>query len=187
VAAGGGRLLRRISAAAVFTGAAVATGALTNLGWGLLGEIGRLDALWFALAFVLLVASVAWYAKRGITFPFARQGAQANREWARWPAFGLFYFGGLMGIGILTAMSTPLVYAGVAMSLALGPLWGVLYGAAFGIGRSIPAFVGAALGPSIVPESVASGISIRFQSEARVIGLLATVMTFATLIALTSG
>jgi len=51
----------------------------------------------------------------------------------------LIYFGALLGVGVLTEMSTPLVWAGVVYSAAAGLPWAIMYGLGFGLGRSMPA------------------------------------------------
>jgi hypothetical protein len=181
VAAGGGRLRNRIVTALLFAGGAAFVGAATHGLWGSLGAMIPFS-LAVAIAFSLALASLVWYVRRSAIFPFSRQGAQANREWARSRPFGPLYFGGVMGIGLLTAISTPLVYVGVATSIALGSFWGLLYGGGFGIGRAVPAFVGSLVGGRLSPTKVANDISIEFQSRARSAGLLIILPIAASLI-----
>ena len=52
---------------------------------------------------------------------------------------GRAYFGALLGTGILTEMSTPLVWSGLIYSVAAGLPAAALYGMGFGFGRSAPA------------------------------------------------
>lgn len=132
-------------------------------------------------AFIIVALVLAWYLLRASRFPGSLEGRQANRELARSKP-GVLYFGMLLGTGLFTQMSTPLVYAGLALSLAEGAAWGALFGVGFGLGRSAPAFAGAFLGADAVgPGTVANAVTLRYQVQRRALGL-ATAAT--TLIAL---
>lgn len=124
------------------------------------------------VALALLALSLLWYARRAQLFPGSRGGRQANRELARSKP-GLVYFGALLGVGLFTQMSTPLVYAGAAASLSQGTTWGALFGFGFGLGRSAPALAGPFLATrDLTPATVANAVVVRFQSEARALGLV---------------
>jgi hypothetical protein len=78
-------------------------------------------------------------------FPLDRSGVQANRAWAMSTRGGRVYFGYLLGLGVVTHMTTPLVYALLALSAAGGWQAGLALGLGFGLGRSLLAIAGAVL------------------------------------------
>lgn len=81
----------------------------------------------------LAAVGIGWHAKRSHWEPWARSGIQARRSIARRGGMGIFYFGSLLGVGVLTEMTTPLVVAGFLMAgvstlphaLAYGRMLGV--------------------------------------------------------------
>lgn len=91
-----------------------------------------------------VVASYAllWHLLRQPSFVGNRDGRQADKERARSPLTGRFYFGTALGIGIITYMTTPLVYGLLFIDAAVPIGVACLVGAAFGMGRSVPAFAG---------------------------------------------
>jgi hypothetical protein len=105
-----------------------------------------LDGWWWALAAAALaVFALAWHLRGGGGFPFDRSGVQANREWATSTRLGRVYFGYLLGLGVITHLTTPLVYALLALSAATGWQVALALGAGFGLGRSLLAVAGAVL------------------------------------------
>ncbi len=90
------------------------------------------------LAAAMYAAAGIWHASARNGFPHDRSGIQANRQLVRGLA-GRAYFGALLGTGILTEMSTPLVWSGLIYSVAAGLPAAALYGMGFGFGRSAPA------------------------------------------------
>jgi hypothetical protein len=81
------------------------------------------------------VAAAVWHASNRLrwlpTFPF-----QVARGIAHKRHLGATIFGGLLGIGWLTIVSTPFVWLGVATAFtSQSILWGAIYGISFGLGR----------------------------------------------------
>jgi hypothetical protein len=94
---------------------------------------------------VLAVLALAWHVRGGAGFPFDRSGVQANRGWAMSTRLGRVYFGYLLGLGVITHLTTPLVYALLALSAAAGWHVALALGVGFGLGRSVLAVAGAVL------------------------------------------
>lgn len=70
----------------------------------------------------------------------------------------MLYFGAILGVGLVTDMSTPLVYGGAALSLGIGPGAAVVYGLGFGLGRSVPGWIAVVVGANVSPSDVAVGM-----------------------------
>lgn len=129
-----------------------------GLAYAALGEIGRLlggRRLFGPAALAMLVGAAVWHGLGGRAVPFGRVGVQANRDLAFKGPWGIVYFGALLGIGLLTQMSTPLVYGGAVLSMASGAAGGFIYGAGFGLGRSLPALGAALRGTPEDPSTIA--------------------------------
>lgn len=95
------------------------------------------------LAFLVVFLAIMWHAFGYSTFPGDRHGWQAHRERALLTRSGRLYFGMLLGLGVFTRMTTPLVYALIlAVATSAPAALAVVAGVGFGFGRSIPAFVG---------------------------------------------
>lgn len=63
---------------------------------------------------------------------------QVNRRYAAVPLAGSALFGAVLGVGLLTLITTPLVWAGAVAVLATGSAAaGVLYGIGFALGRTL--------------------------------------------------
>jgi hypothetical protein len=136
----------RFAAASLFASGALVSGALVY--GGLAFAVSAADA-----SFVARVAAIAWitfclcwHALGFVKVPFGRAAIQANRRWTMKGAGGLVYFGALLGIGLLTQMSSPLVLGGAFAAASSSVGWAILYGLGFGGGRSVPAFAGAIYG-----------------------------------------
>jgi hypothetical protein len=96
------------------------------------------SARFAAPALVLLYGgSAAWHLSGRKGFRGDRRGVQANRQLVR-GAGGYAYFGALLGVGVITEMSSPLVWAGVLYSAVAGFSAAACYGLGFGLGRSSP-------------------------------------------------
>jgi hypothetical protein len=166
----------------VFTAGAAVAAVATYGAFGAIGSaLGRPSVL-LLLAVAVLFWACQWYLRGRYHLPGGRQAVQANRNLAvRGPA-GMLYFGALLGVGLLTEMSTPLVYAGAALSLSQGIGWGALYGVGFGLGRSVPALA-AALIPrrDISPAAIARTMAFTNRERSRWLGLAtsAGVLAFA--------
>jgi hypothetical protein len=86
----------------------------------------------------------------------------------------LIYFGALLGIGIFTEATTPLVWAGAFYSLAAGLPGGLLYGTGFGLGRSAPALAAVFVARrDINYGAIADLIVIRLRRPLRYVAFLA--------------
>lgn len=94
---------------------------------------------------MLAVLALVWHLSGRTGFPFDRSGVQANREWAMATRVGRVYFGYLLGVGVITHLTTPLVYALLALSAAAGWQAALALGIGFGLGRSLLAVAGAVL------------------------------------------
>lgn len=133
--------------ALIFTAAAVVMAAAW---YGLLGVAGAVAYLAYLAPVVVggYLYSLYWHARRRLIVPFGRTSVQANRDLVRGTP-GLVYFGALLGNGLLTEMSSPLVWAGAGFAAVAGPLPALLYGVGFGLGRSATALAGIPLGPRV--------------------------------------
>jgi hypothetical protein len=87
-----------------------------------------------------------------------------------------------MGFGVLTYMTTPLVYAIVLYSGAVGFPQGLLTGIGFGLGRSRPLVTGLSARGRLEPPEVAAKFG-RLTRLDRIIGCAAAVAIFTSLIA----
>lgn len=94
---------------------------------------------------MLAVLALVWHLSGRTGFPFDRSGVQANREWAMSTRVGRVYFGYLLGVGVITHLTTPLVYALLALSAAAGWQAALVLGIGFGLGRSLLAVAGTVL------------------------------------------
>jgi hypothetical protein len=115
--------------------------------YALLGLVGSLVPFLGPTALAIVLASgailtMAWY-----LHPDPDWLPSPRKQVARHPAVymagkGGLIFGGLLGVGVLTKVTTPLVWVGVAAGVAAGSaLWGLAYGAGFGLGRSVQMFI----------------------------------------------
>lgn len=68
---------------------------------------------------------------------------------------GRLYFGGILGLGIATYMTTPLVYALVLYAAAVHLPGALLVGVGFGLGRSRPLVTGLWARGRLTPAGVA--------------------------------
>jgi len=159
------------------------SGALFYGALGLVADIPYVRAVVTVIAAVWLVVCLGWHALGRTSVPFGRHAVQANRRLARRGAWGLVYFGALLGMGVLTEMASPLVIGGAWLSIAWGMHWGMSYGLGFGAARSMPAFRGAIAGSeglSIhLPEKV---IRRRNQFSTRVMGVSLSVVLLSFLL-----
>jgi hypothetical protein len=180
VASTGGRPSRTFAKATAFWAGAVAAAVPT---YGVIGSILPLqlrDRARTPLGAVILLYGLVWHLGSRHSFPFARDGIQANRRLAACGIRGLVYFGGLLGVGLLTTMTTPLVLAGGVLTALSGPLWGAAYGAGFATGRAAPAFAATALnrGPArLTPGDLAQMFTVRGAKMSRSLGGVVALVT----------
>ncbi|MEJ7893336.1 MAG: hypothetical protein WKF94_11920 [Solirubrobacteraceae bacterium] len=131
---------RRPVATATFAVGALAGGAATFGGLGLLGETlgaGGATAVAVAIA-ALLLAALGDAAGRRIVPQVRRQVPESWRRFLPLPLATALY-GVLLGLGFTTFLLTFATWALAAACLAIGtPLTGVLVGLAFGAGRAVP-------------------------------------------------
>lgn len=140
--------------ALLFTCGAVVAGASLYAIVGIAGLVPGARSFLLALGIALALLSSLWHLSGRDSFRGDRQRFQAKRSWVNRGRAGLFYFGAVLGVGLLTEMSTPLVYAGAALAAASGPLAAAAYGVGFGLGRSVPPWVAVAMGDRAVPAVV---------------------------------
>jgi hypothetical protein len=152
--------------------------------YSLLGLVGSILAFSgpTALAIVLAsgaILSMAWYLR-----PNPDWLPSPRKQVARHPAVyvagkGGLIFGGLLGVGVLTKVTTPLVWVGAAASLAAGSaLWGLAYGAGFGLGRSVQLFI-----EYLLPESdPAARLHRAMVTQGRLYRALGLLVGLATLV-----
>ena len=124
--------------------------------YGVSGVLGLAVPVTIARTFVWLTAGVAvlWYISQRRVHTFALPGRQAVRKLAQRGVAGVFYFGAILGVGLVTEMSTPLVLCGVLSCVLAGPAYGVVYGLGFALGRSSPAFHGAIVKSAFSPGEI---------------------------------
>jgi hypothetical protein len=124
--------------AAFFAGAAAA-GAVTYGAVALAGHLAGMGGLPLGPALVAASGAflAAWYGWRRTRRPMAG-GRQISKRLARARRVGPLAYGAVLGTGVLTIVSTPAVWLGLACCLAIGnPAWGAAYGATFGGGRAL--------------------------------------------------
>src|SRR5262249_16830988 len=128
--------------AGAFTAGAVVAAAAVITIFGAVGQFlpSRECAI---LALVAYIAAWRWHLSNRWRFPGDRRGVQANKHLVRGIG-GRLYFGALLGAGIVTEMSTPLVSTGIFYGLAGGALVVVCYGFGFGLGPCAPGLAGVA-------------------------------------------
>lgn len=133
----GGHLRRVVGQGAFFAVGAAAVGCGS---YALIGAIGRISP--FAspdLASVVLAAGSVW-ALIWYAYPLPRllpsSTKQLNRRHIEVPLAGAALFGAVLGVGLLTPIATPLVWAGAIAVFAGGSVAaGALYGLGFALGR----------------------------------------------------
>ena len=77
------------------------------------------------------------FAYRKRKHPLAPAGRQISKRLARARGVGPLAYGMVLGTGVLTIISTPAVWLGLACCFAVGdPVWGAVYGVSFGVGRA---------------------------------------------------
>lgn len=135
----GGHLKRLAAQGALFALAAVFTGGLTGATIAGVGGFVPGTSTRAAAAVLLLgcVWALAWYIAPGsIRLPTPKK--QLTRRYVEVPLAGAALFGGVLGVGVLTVVATPLVWTGLAAAAVSGSaLTGLIYGTAFGLGRSV--------------------------------------------------
>lgn len=150
-----GGKLGRVAKAVLFTVGALA--AATAL-FGTSGLIGLALSEWVGFrvwALAIFLWSLAWHATSLRGFPGSRDRVQARRDLVARGMLGPFYFGAILGTGLVTEAATPLVHVGPFLGLGWGPAAGIAYGMGFALGRSLPVWSGAALGNRLAPHGVA--------------------------------
>lgn len=109
-------------------------------------------AAWAAIA--AAGYSLVWHASGARRFPGSHPGWQVDRQIATQTRLGRVYFGGSLGFGIVTQMSTPLVYVVALYAIAVHLPLALLAGAGFGLGRSRPILTGLRAGDRVTPLAV---------------------------------
>lgn len=83
-----------------------------------------------------LLLGLVWHAFRGDQL-FAWPRRQIRRDMAHHPRYGMIVYGAVLGVGMLTLVTTPLVWVGTLGVVASGsPTVGAIYGLGFGLGRA---------------------------------------------------
>ncbi len=97
---------------------------------------GTSEALARPIFAVGLLLGLAWHALRGDhLFTWPRR--QIRRDVALHPRYGMFIYGAVLGVGVLTLVTTPLVWLGGLGVVASGsPVVGAILGLAFGLARA---------------------------------------------------
>jgi hypothetical protein len=154
---------------------------VTTAAAGLLGLLLPADVVLVVAAAVAAYA-LGWHAIDAHRFPGSRSGRQANRRWATRTRLGRVYFGGILGLGLATQMTTPLVYALVAFAMAVHFPLAVAAGVGFGLGRSRPVLTGLRWGDKVTPAAVAARFTHPARSD-RLIGCGVAAALLATAVA----
>lgn len=114
--------------------------------YALLGLVGSAlpGSPWPKLAVALGLASFAsaiWYLLPNPRLLFSPTRQVARHPLVYSPVTGAVIFGGILGIGLITRIVTPLVWVGAIAVIARGSaFWGLAYGMAFGLGRTLQLF-----------------------------------------------
>lgn len=149
---------------------------------GAISAIGVLlpTAIRIGLATGTVVFALAWHARGARTFIGSRSGRQASRRVAQQARFGRVYFGAVLGFGVLTYMTTPLVYAGWLYGAEVGLPLSLLIGAGFGLGRSRPLATGLVARGGLTPVGAAE-LFADLRAHHRLIGCALAGVTLAAL------
>jgi hypothetical protein len=136
-----------------------------------------------AVAAAALAYGSLWHARGYTHFPGDRQRIQADRERALATRSGRVYFGALLGFGVLTRLTTPLVYALLAVAAAGKTPWvAIAAGLGFASGRSLLAVAGAVAARwTLRPADVASRITAKGYSD-RILGMVAGALGLVTVL-----
>lgn len=128
---------------------------------------------WLALtAIPLFLVSFRWHWRGRSRFHFSRQSVQANHELARRGRRGAAYFGGLLGVGVLTEMSSPLVWTSLVYAAVTGVSTAASYAVGFALGRSTPALAAAVwVGATTDPHEVTIYVVVRLRRYTRWLGV----------------
>jgi len=110
-------------------------------------SIGALlpDSVVLALVLITgacIVFSLLWHLRGSLSFPGNRVSMQVDRERTFYTPTGRFYFGAVMGVGLLTHMTTPLVYVFVLLTPSMSYVQALVIASGFATGRSIPILAG---------------------------------------------
>jgi hypothetical protein len=146
----GGHPRRSIAQGTFF---AIGAAAAASAAYGLIGAVGGLTPVASPSAgtTVLAIACVwalAWYA-HPVPRLLPSPAKQVNRRYAAVPLAGSALFGAVLGVGLLTLITTPLVWAGAVAVLATGSAAaGALYGIGFAVGRTLQLFQQRLIRPS---------------------------------------
>lgn len=160
----------------LFAVSAATTGAAVFGVTGLLGEVRLLATGAAALAAGAYLGAAAWYVTARRVVPFGRAAVQTSRAVAFRGRIGVAYFGALLGAGLLTEMSTPLVWCGALAAAAMGVPWALAFGAAFGVGRSLPPLVFAVRREPETPANVVEFMISRLPRALHLPGLVTAVV-----------
>lgn len=160
---------------------AIMGGALLATLAGLLGALVPATAT-LAAAVIAATYSLWWHASDKPTFRGSRSGWQADREIAMRTRLGRVYFGGLLGFGIATYMSTPLVYTLSFYAAATHLPNALVAGVGFGLGRSRPIATGLRARGGLSPAVIANRFAHPVGSD-RVLGCFIAAGILAALIA----
>lgn len=124
---------------ALFACSAIITGCVFTIPFAVVGRALPASGHSTIAGATLIVGGLyglGWYLSRSPRW-LPSSPLQVARDTARRPIVGPIVFGGVLGVGWMTRVATPLVWVGLAASLARGSFsWAALYGAAFGAGRA---------------------------------------------------
>jgi hypothetical protein len=135
-------------------------------------------AIWLCSSLCMLLASVVWHVRGLADFPGSRRSRQSNRRRAQRGVLGSAYFGGVLGVGLVTEMTTPLVLTGAMMAVANALPWAILYGVGFGVGRSVASWVGVLIGGSGLSAGVVVEKVLDIASLTRWVAVIAALIGF---------
>lgn len=125
----------------------------------------------------LFALCLYWHLNPKTRFRFNRQSVQANKDLARRTRWGALYFGGLLGTGVMTEMSTPLVWAGILLGATSGIVLAIAYAAGFALGRTSPALAATAgIGRRVGPSMIANFVIIDLRAYTRWLGVAASAL-----------
>lgn len=162
---------RRFEPSAIYAVASLAASAGTYLLFALLLHPVPHDLRAVAASAILIGALIVH--ALGVPFTrFARHGRQSIRSIAFAGRTGRLYFGALLGVGVATHMTTPLVWASLFLAAVEGPHWALIAGLAFGLGRAVPAIAGAVVtGRRWLPGRVTATL-LGYERAARAMGVI---------------
>ncbi len=139
---------------------------------GILGNVAGISTVALVALTATAAGSAVWYLSGRRQIPFGMATRQANRYAAHSGPLGVVYLGQVLGLGIATEMSTPLVWSGVLFAVGLGAPASAAFGLGFGLGRSAPVIAGAVIGERVELSTAIDKMLVDLPARTRPVGFV---------------